>query len=70
VAVVVVVASPVGSGLLLGALPGPGQLAGGVLILAGIVLTRSGPTAVAADPPPVAEAVDRPVHRSDERAPG
>lgn len=70
VALLEVVASTVASWLLLGELPGPWQLAGGVLILAGIVLTRSGPTAVAADPPPVAEAVDRPVHRSDERAPG
>ncbi|MGD9991470.1 EamA family transporter [Pseudonocardia sp.] len=66
VALLEVVVSTVASWLLLDQLPGPSQLAGGLLILLGIMLTRSGPTATApAGPPPMLDPAPR-----DERTPG
>lgn len=72
VALLEVVVSTIASWALLGELPGLWQLAGGVLILLGIVLTRSEPTAVAAvDPPPIVGPVpdEAPAPR-DGRTPG
>ena len=72
IALLEVVVSTIASWALLGELPGLWQLAGGVLILLGIVLTRSGPTATApVDPLQIVEPVpeDEPAQRAG-RTPG